>query len=71
MLGCANVKYNVDIAGLGSTTATSATATARIAWQILAGIRKSISPNIDLGLKYRFFNVSKLDFGDDDDGGEH
>ena len=27
------------------------------AWQVLAGVYKPISKNVDLGLKYRFFNV--------------
>jgi opacity protein-like surface antigen len=40
------------------------------AWQAIAGVRKSISENIDVGLKYRFFNVRKLNFSDDFDDGE-
>ena len=41
-------------------TALSASriATAAFAWQAIAGVRYAVSPNIDLGLKYRFFNVS-------------
>ena len=69
-LGWARVKYNVSIpvfqrqgdVGFSDSDGT-------IAWQILAGIRKSISPNLDLGLKYRFFNASKLNFEDDFLGG--
>ncbi len=30
------------------------------AWQVLAGIYKPISKHVDLGLKYRFFNVPKV-----------
>ena len=30
------------------------------AWQVIAGIRYAISPNIDLGLKYRFFKGPKI-----------
>ena len=37
-----------------------------LAWQVLAGVRKSLSPNIDLGLKYRFFNTRKFEFTDGD-----
>ena len=57
-LGWANVDYDMDIAGIGSASDDDGA----VAWQVLAGIRKAITPNIDLGLKYRFFNVSKLDF---------
>ncbi|MDQ3075244.1 MAG: outer membrane beta-barrel protein [Pseudomonadota bacterium] len=35
------------------------------AFQGIAGVRKAITPNIDVGLKYRYFRVSKLDFNDD------
>jgi len=35
------------------------------AWQLIAGLRYAISPNIDLGLKYRFFRTGNLHF----DGG--
>lgn len=34
------------------------------AWQLLAGVRAPLSDNIDVGVKYRFFNVSNLDFND-------
>ena len=34
------------------------------AWQLIAGLRYAISPNIDIGLKYRFFNTGKLDMLD-------
>ena len=34
------------------------------AWQVIAGVRKAISANIDLGLKYRFFNTTKFKFGE-------
>ena len=35
-----------------------------LAWQLLAGVRAPLSDNIDVGVKYRFFNVSNLDFDD-------
>ena len=38
------------------------------AWQLIAGVRKAISNNIDVGLKYRFFNTGELRFSDDLDG---
>jgi opacity protein-like surface antigen len=35
------------------------------AWQLIAGMRYAISPNIDLGLKYRYFRTGNLNFADD------
>ena len=35
------------------------------AYQLIAGVRYAISPNIDIGLKYRYFRTGKLDFADD------
>ncbi len=32
------------------------------AYQLLAGVRAPVSDNIDLGLKYRYFQTAKLDF---------
>ena len=37
-----------------------------LAWQLIAGVRYALSPNIDVGLKYRFFNTRRLEFGDED-----
>jgi OOP family OmpA-OmpF porin len=37
-----------------------------VAWQAIAGLRFALSPNIDLGMKYRFFNSGNLKFGDSD-----
>jgi outer membrane protein OmpA-like peptidoglycan-associated protein/opacity protein-like surface antigen len=33
----------------------------RFAWQIVAGIRQALSPNVDIHLRYRFFNVDDLE----------
>jgi len=35
-----------------------------LAWQLLAGIRVPVSQQIDVGLKYRFFNTKQLHFND-------
>lgn len=35
-----------------------------LAGQAIAGVRYAITPNIDLGLKYRYFRTSKLNFND-------
>jgi outer membrane protein OmpA-like peptidoglycan-associated protein len=32
-----------------------------VAWQILAGVYKPLSDHVELGLKYRFFNVDNVD----------
>src|SRR5688572_12816086 len=60
--GWANVKYDLDVEDedIGADNSDG-----HIAWQVIAGIRKAITPNLDLGLKYRFFNVSGLEFDDD------
>ena len=34
------------------------------AWQAIAGVRKAVSENVELGLKYRYFNTRKLNFND-------
>jgi len=36
-----------------------------LAYQGIAGIRKAITPNIDLGLKYRYFRTASLRFNDE------
>jgi opacity protein-like surface antigen len=35
------------------------------AWQAIGGVRMAVSDQIDLGLKYRYFNSGKLHFNDD------
>ena len=37
----------------------------RFAWQALAGVRFPLSPNVDLGLKYRFYNQNHNDLVND------
>ncbi len=32
----------------------------KFAWQLIAGLRRAITTNIDVGLKYRFFNVDNV-----------
>jgi OmpA-OmpF porin, OOP family len=39
------------------------------AWQAIAGVRKAVTDNIDVGLKYRMFTTGKLSFSDDFDDG--
>jgi len=35
------------------------------AWQLIAGVRTAISPNIDIGLKYRYFQTGNVNIGED------
>lgn len=39
------------------------------AWQLIAGVRTAVSENVDVGLKYRYFNTGNLNFGGDFDAG--
>jgi opacity protein-like surface antigen len=54
--GLANVKFS----GGGAHQSDSA-----MAWQLLAGVYTAISPNIDAGLKYRYFHTGRLKFSED------
>ena len=70
-VGMARVKGKADFsADLDPTIPTTdfgfSDSDSGLAWQVLAGVRKSLSPNIDLGLKYRFFNTRKFEFSDGD-----
>jgi opacity protein-like surface antigen len=37
------------------------------AWQFIAGVRYPVTPTIDLGLKYRYFDMSSLDYNEGTD----
>ena len=39
------------------------------AWQLIAGVRRAVSANIDVGLKYRYFRTGRLNFRDEFDDG--
>ena len=62
--GVARVKYSISVPALGVATPNLSDRDSGFAWQAIAGVRAAISPNVDLGLKYRFFNAAKLDFAD-------
>ena len=64
--GIARTKIRADLdgVGLGPDTGFSGSDSG-LAWQVVGGIRRSISDNVDLGLKYRFFNT-RVSFNDDD-----
>ncbi|HVH49204.1 MAG TPA: outer membrane beta-barrel protein, partial [Sphingomicrobium sp.] len=40
------------------------------AWQLIAGARYAVSSNIDLGVKYRYFQTGKMEFEDSFDTGD-
>jgi opacity protein-like surface antigen len=63
-IGLANVSYDIDVddAGLDADDSDSG-----IAWQLIAGVRTAITPNLDLGLKYRMF-TARRNFGGELDG---
>lgn len=54
-IGLAGVKFS----GGGLSASDSS-----VAWQILAGVRTAISPELEFGLKYRYFRTGKLKFSD-------
>ena len=58
-IGYANVSTDFDLPSIDRYLDASR---GRVAWQVIAGVRTAISPNIDLGLKYRFFNVDNVDY---------
>jgi opacity protein-like surface antigen len=35
-----------------------------LAWQAIAGVRQAVSPNIDVGLKYRYFRSGRIELDD-------
>ena len=60
-IGIANVRYDIDFTGapqFGSGRDTDRS----IAFQGIAGVRKELNYNVELGLKYRFFVAPKLDY---------
>ena len=56
-VGIANVKYALSAPTFGGVNDSDT----NFAWQALAGVRAPLSKHWDVGLKYRYFNVSKLD----------
>ena len=64
-VGLASVKYSAATDTPFGPLAFSDTDSG-IAWQGILGLRYAVGSNIDVGLKYRFFNVPNLKFGSDD-----
>ena len=65
--GLANVRYKVAYA-LPGDVGSGNDSDRSIAFQGIAGVRKAITNNVDLGLKYRYFVAPKLDYKIELDG---
>jgi len=64
-LGIASVRYNLEPNSTAVFTGQDfSDSDSGLAWQAIAGVRAPITDNIDLGLKYRYFNASKLELAD-------
>ena len=64
-VGIANAKFSFDSPHLLPYGVVSfSDSDSKLAYQGIAGMRYAITPNIDLGLKYRFFTVSRLSLHD-------
>ena len=62
-VGVARTKFNgttIQLSGPGFLDDSDS----GFAWQLLAGVRAPLTDNIDVGLKYRYFNTSNLDLVD-------
>jgi outer membrane protein OmpA-like peptidoglycan-associated protein len=58
-IGMARVKAN-NYRNFANATPFLDGSDSKLAWQVFAGVRQAISDNIDVTLKYRFFNVDKV-----------
>jgi len=57
-VGIADVRFSSGGEGSGDT---------KFAWQLLAGVRAPVSDNVDIGLKYKYFQTGNLTFSESDD----
>ena len=67
-IGVAQIKFD-DIVGAGTAGVVLDDKDAELAYQGIAGIRTALSPNVDLGLKYRFFSTTRFDMVGETVGG--
>jgi outer membrane protein OmpA-like peptidoglycan-associated protein/opacity protein-like surface antigen len=58
-VGMARVKAN-NYRNFANATPFLDGSDSRLAWQVFAGVRQAISDNIDVTVKYRFFNADKI-----------
>jgi opacity protein-like surface antigen len=62
-VGIARASYAFSTPGLAvpyNSPQSFSDSDSKLAYQAILGVRYAVTPNIDLGLKYRFFNVSRL-----------
>jgi opacity protein-like surface antigen len=62
-VGIARVDYN-NVRAFANQDPYIDDGDTRFAWQVVAGVRMAVSSNIDVTVKYRFFNVENLKFED-------
>lgn len=62
--GVARVKFDITVPGIPGSGPNLIDKQSKFAWQIIAGARREIGPNVELGLKYRYFQVPRLTFND-------
>lgn len=58
--GIARVDFD-NVTAFTNTGAILDDSDTRFAWQVIAGVRQALSRNVDIHLKYRFFNVDDLE----------
>ena len=58
-VGMARIKAN-NYRNFANATPFLDGSDSRLAWQVFAGVRQAISDNIDVTVKYRFFNADKI-----------
>ena len=58
-VGMARVDYN-NVRRFGNQGAVVDDSDTRFAWQVVAGVRQAISDNVDITVRYRFFNADNI-----------
>jgi OOP family OmpA-OmpF porin len=58
-VGIARVDYN-NVRAFSNQAALIDDSDSRFAWQVVAGVRQAISDNIDITVRYRFFNADNI-----------
>jgi outer membrane protein OmpA-like peptidoglycan-associated protein/opacity protein-like surface antigen len=58
-VGVARIDYN-NVRAFSNTAAAIDDSDTRFAWQVVAGLRQAISDNVDITVRYRFFNADNI-----------
>jgi opacity protein-like surface antigen len=58
-VGMARVDYN-NVRAFSNQAAAIDDSDTRFAWQVVAGLRQAVSDNVDITLRYRFFNADNI-----------